>query len=140
MRFALSLAIPLAFCVACAAPPPPTPTARRLAQNARATVEGRVTDTDGRPVAGVRVQAVPGDDILWSPPETTDGSGRFCLTVHAPAEYVFLIFEGSEAVITPSPHDPARVRVFVEPGEAKDGVELTLLRTEREQLLERGQP
>jgi hypothetical protein len=140
MRFALSLAIPLACCVACTAPPPPTPTARRLAHNARATVEGRVTDTDGRPVAGVRVQAVPGDDILWSAPETTDEGGRFCLTVHAPAEYVFLIFEGSEAVITPSPRDPARVRVFVEPGEAKDGVELTLLRTEREELLERGQP
>lgn len=140
MRFVLSLAIPLAFCAACTAPPPPTAAARRLAHNARATVEGRVTDTDGKPVAGVRVQAVPGDDILWSPPETTDESGRFCLTVDAPAEYAFLIFEGSEAVITPSPRDPARVRVFVEPGQAKDGVELTLLRTEREKLLERGQP
>ncbi|HTO88195.1 MAG TPA: carboxypeptidase-like regulatory domain-containing protein [Thermoanaerobaculia bacterium] len=140
MRFALPLAIPLACCVACTAPPPPTPNAQRLAHNARATVEGRVTDTDGRPVAGVRVQAVPGADILWSPPETTDESGRFCLVVHAPAEYVFLIFEGSEAVITPSPRDPARVRVFVEPGEAREGVELTLLRTEREELLERGRP
>jgi hypothetical protein len=132
-------ALALTLGAACATAPPPTAAARRLAQNVRASVEGRVTDVDGRPVAGVGVQAVPGGrDILWSAPVPTDADGRFRLSLDAPAEYVFLIFEGTAAVVTSSPGDPAQVKVFLQPGEKRTGVELTLLRKERERILHPG--
>ncbi len=130
-------ALTLALCGSCTGPPPPTAGARQLAQNPRASVEGRVIDADGRPVEGVRVQAVPGGrDIVWSPDVPTDADGRFRLSLDAPAEYVFLIFEERIAVLTPSPRDPSQVRIFVNAGETKRGVELTLLRKERRELLE----
>lgn len=137
MAAVLSRPCAAAFFLACAAavgctgPPPPTKAARLLAKNPKATVSGRVVDEEGRPVAGVRVQAIPGGDSLWDPPGTTDAQGRFRLTLDAPAEYAFLVFEGDVAVVTPLPKDPARVRVALSPGEEKDGVELTLLSSER---------
>lgn len=140
-RTAAAAALALVFAGACVSGPPPTEEARRLARNERATVEGRVTDADGRPVQGVRVQAVPGGrDVLWAPPAPTDAEGRFRLMLDAPAQYVFLIYVDTVAVLTPSPRDPARVEIFVQPGEKKTGVELTLLREERERLLDPGQP
>jgi len=140
-RTAAAAALALVLAGACVSAPPPTEAARRLARNERAAVEGRVTDTDGRPVPGVRVQAVPGGrDVLWAPPAPTDAEGRFRLKLDAPAEYVFIIYVGSVAVLTPSPRDPARVEVFLQPGEKKTGVELTLLRRERERLLDPGPP
>lgn len=127
----------LLLCGACVSAPPPTAAARRLAENPRATVEGRVTDGDGRPVPGVRVQAVPGGrDIIWAAPAPTDAEGRFRLSLDAPAEYVFLIFEDAVAVVTSSPRDPAQVRISVAPGETRAGVELTLLRRDRQCILE----
>lgn len=126
----------LALSLACASAPPPTAAARRLAQNPKATVEGRVTDADGHPVAGVRVEAVPGGrDILWSPAAPTDGDGRFRLSLDAPAEYAFLVYQDAVAVLTPSASDPSRVRIFVDPGETKTGIALTFLRAEREKLI-----
>lgn len=136
----LRLAAALALCAACATPPPPTKPALRLAQNARATVTGRVTDAEGRPVAGARVQAVPrGKDILWSPEAPTDADGRFQLSLDAPAEYVFVVFVNSVAVVTTSPRDPARVRIVVTAGETLQGVSLTLLGEEREKLIAPGE-
>ena len=115
---------------------PPTAGARRLARNARATVEGRVTDAAGRPVAGASVQAVPGGkDINWSDAAPTDAEGRFRLSLDAPAEYVFLVFVDSVAVVTSSPKDPAQVRIFVSAGETRTDVELVLLGKEREKVL-----
>lgn len=132
-----ALAAALLLAVSCATAPPPTPAARRLAQNARATVEGRVTDAEGRPVAGARVQAVPGGkDINWSDEAPTDSDGRFRLSLDAPAEYVFLVFVDSVAVVTSSPKDPAQVRIFVSSGETRSGVELTLLGPERKKALD----
>lgn len=140
-RRAPAAVLGLLLCGACVSAPPPTAAARRLAENPRATVEGRVTDGDGNPVSGVRVQAVPGGrDVLWAAPAPTDAEGRFRLALDAPAQYVFIIFEDSVAVVTPSPLDPAAVRVFLQPGEKKTGVELTLLRQERERILKAGAP
>jgi hypothetical protein len=134
-RFASAASLAIALCGACATAPPPTARARRLAQNPRATVEGRVIDVDGRPVAGVRVQGIPGGkDILWPEPAPTDADGRFRLRLDAPAEYVFLIFDGPVAVVTPSPRDPAQVRVFLDAGETRSGVELLFLKEQRDNL------
>ena len=122
---------------ACATPPPPTEAARQLAKNPRATVEGRVTDEQGRPTSGVSVQAVPGGrDIFWKAPSPTDAEGRFRLSLDAPAEYVFLVYDRSVAVLTTSPRDPAQVRIYVEAGETRSGVELTFLRKDRERLID----
>lgn len=127
----------VACAAACAGPPPPTDAAKRLAQNPKAVVLGRVTDEEGRPVAGVRVQAIPGGrDVFWREPATTDSDGRFRLSLDAPAEYVFLVYEGPTAVLTDDPRDPARVCVSLLPGEQRDGVELTLLREKRKKLAE----
>ena len=133
------LAVVLVVCAACATAPPPTAAARRIAKNPRATVEGRVTDARGQPVPGVRVEAVPGGkDVLWSPAAATDAQGRFHLSLDAPADYVFLIYVDGVAALTASPRDPGRVRISVNPGDRKTGVELTLLPVEREKLIEPG--
>ena len=129
-----SLAI--AFAATCAGPPAPTETARRIARNPKATVTGVVLDEKGRPVPDVRVQAIPGGDTRWAPPQATDAEGRFRLTLDAPAEYVFLVFVGKTAVVTPLPNDPARTRLSLVPGERRDGVVLTLLSSERARYLE----
>jgi len=136
LRTAAALAV-IVSTAACAGPPPPTDAAKRLAQNPKAVVLGRVTDEDGRPVAGVRVQAIPGGrDVFWREPAPTDADGRFRLALDAPAEYVFLVYEGSTAVLTDDPRDPARVCVSVLPGEKREGIELTLLRKKRKEVAE----
>lgn len=120
---------------ACATPPRPAPETLALAANARATIEGRVTDQQGRPVAAIRVQALPrGKDAGWSPPAVTDSEGRFRLSLIAPAEYGFLLSWQSRTVITPEKDDPARINVAVRPGENRAGIELLFLREEWEKL------
>jgi hypothetical protein len=124
----------LLLAAACASPPPPTAAAKRIARNPKAVVEGRVTDEDGRAVAGVLVQAIPGGrDIQWADAAPTDASGHFRLSLDAPADYAFMIFDGPVAVVTSSPRDPARVRVALQPGEIRKGIELTYLSSERKQ-------
>jgi hypothetical protein len=127
-----ALALSLTAALACTHAPPPTEAARQLALNPHAVVEGRVRDVYGKPVVGVRVEAIPRGDLLWARPAVTDAFGRFRLEVEAPAEYAFLVFEGEVAVVTPSPEDPARVLIAVEAGETRQGVELTLLSAERQ--------
>jgi protocatechuate 3,4-dioxygenase beta subunit len=128
MRAALSITVALVT-AGCTRPPPPTAATRVLERNPRAVVEGRVVDTQGRPVAGLRVEAVPrGKDVAWSQPATTDSEGRFTLTLLAPAEYGFVLSEGNRTVVTDDPRDPAHVKVVVRPGERRDGVELLFLR------------
>ncbi len=120
---------------ACATPPRPTAASLALAANERAVVEGRVAERDGRPVAGIQVQALPrGKDVGWSPPAVTDSQGRFRLTVIAPAEYDFLLVWRNRTVITPEKDDPARQRVAVSPGERRGGIELLFLRDAWETL------
>jgi len=131
------LALAAVLCGACAGPPAPTDAAKRLARNPKAIVVGRVIDEDGRPAAGVRVQAIPGGrDVFWREPSTTDADGRFRLALDAPAEYVFLVFDGTTAVLTADPRDPARVCVSLLPGQERDGIELKLLRKERKEVAE----
>jgi carboxypeptidase family protein len=134
LRTAVALVVVVS-AAACAGPPPPTDAAKRLAQNPKAVVLGRVTDEEGRPVAGVRVQAIPGGrDVFWREPATTDADGRFRLALDAPAEYVFLVYEGATAVLTDDPRDPARVCVSLLPGQQREGIELTLLRKKRKEI------
>jgi hypothetical protein len=136
-RLAAAILAALAFTGACATPPPPTPGAIALARNPRATIEGSVTDAAGRPVEGVRVEAVPGGrDVLWSPAGATDADGRFRLSLDAPSEYVFLIYDDAIGVVTPRPDDPSRVRIYLQSGETRKGIALTLLRRERECFVE----
>ncbi len=124
VRVAVALASSLAL-VACAAPPKPTAASKRVGQNPPATIEGRVTDPDGRPVAGVGVRGIPrGEDIPWRPAVTTDCDGRFRLSVAAPAAYAFLLSWKSVSVMTPSLDDPAMIAVPVHPGETVEGVAL----------------
>jgi hypothetical protein len=113
---------------ACASPPKPTEAALELSKNPPATVEGRVVDRAGNPVAGIGVTAIPrGRDILWSRPATSDASGHFVLTLPAPAEYVFYLSHDGRAVITSEPDDPCRVLVRVHSGERRAGVVLVFL-------------
>jgi len=134
MRRAALAASLLALC-ACTSPPPPTAAAKERARNPKAVVEGRVVDEQGRAVSGVTVQAIPGGkDIEWSVGAPTDSSGHFRLSLDAPADYVFLIFEGDLGVVTSSPKDPARVRISLQPGEVRQGIELTLLTDERRKV------
>ncbi len=124
-----------ALALACVTPPRPTPGALLLAANARATIEGRVRDPEGRAVEGIGVYAIPrGKDISWPPPAYTDAQGRFRLTVFAPAEYGFLLSWKGARVITTASEDPSRVRVAVRPGERREGVELTFLLAEWEKF------
>ena len=129
MRTRAGVLLAFAAATGCVSRPPPTAAAVRLARNPPATVEGRVLDTSGRPVAGIRVQAIPrAADVPWSAAAPTDGQGRFRLWVAAPAEYAFLLsFEGI-SVVTPDPADPSRVKVAVAPGDLRGGTELTFLR------------
>ena len=104
-----------------------------LEKNARAIVEGRVTDRLGRAVAAIRVQALPrGEGVGWSSPAVTDSDGRFRLSLVAPAEYGFLLSWRGRTVITPDRDDPARLNVAVKPGESRSGIELLFLREEWE--------
>ena len=114
---------------ACASAPTPSAAERKLAKNARATIEGRVVGEDGSPVAGISVYALPrGKDISWSPPAVTDSAGRFRLTVFAPAEYGFLLRSEKRTVVTPLPEDPSRLEISVAPGELRQGIEIVFLR------------
>jgi hypothetical protein len=125
----------LAVVGACATPPRPTAASLALAANERAVVEGRVAGRDGRPVAGIQVQALPrGKDVGWSRPAVTDSQGRFRLTVIAPAEYGFLLVWRDRTVITSERNDPARQRIAVSPGERRAGIELLFLREAWETL------
>lgn len=120
---------------ACATPPRPTPAAVALEANARATVEGRVLDREGRPVAAIQVQALPhGKDIGWSAPAVTDSEGRFRLSLAAPAEYGFLLSWRGRTVITPGEDDPSRLRIAVSPGAHREGIQLLFLRDEWEKI------
>jgi len=110
---------------ACASPPRPREAALRIAKNPPAIVEGRVTDREGRPAAGMGVRGIPrGEDIPWSTPAITDCDGRFRLPVAAPAAYTFLLFWKDTAVMTPDPDDPSLVAVPVQPGQTVSGVAL----------------
>ncbi len=123
------------FCCTCATPPRPTEGARKLSENEPAIVEGRVMDRAGRPVAGIRVQALPrGKDIKWSKPATTDSQGRFRLSLFAPAAYGFVLSWRGITVITPEAEDPARLQITVQPGEHREGVELLFLREAWEKI------
>ena len=94
-----------------------------------------MTDRQGRPVAVIRVQALPrGETVGWSPPATTDAQGRFRLSVIAPAEYGFILSWRGRSVITPERDDPARQRISVSPGDRRSGVELIFLREAWETL------
>lgn len=92
-------------------------------------------DRQGRPVAAIRVQALPrGKDAGWSAPAVTDSNGRFRLSLIAPAEYGFLLSWQGRTVITPEENDPARLRIAVRPGQQRDGIEILFLRDAWEKL------
>lgn len=112
----------------CASAPPPSEEQKRRDANPRAVVSGVVRRTSGAPAAGVAVQGVPlGWDVSWFAPIATDAQGRFTLELAAPADYTFLLRAGGRTVITDDPRDPSRVRISVEPGGRKEGVELVYL-------------
>jgi hypothetical protein len=118
---------------ACATRPRPTAGTLVRLSNARAVVEGRVRDEEGRAVAGISVQGLPREkDLAWSPSSLTDGEGRFRLELAAPGDYGFLISWKGITVVTPRDDDPARVLVQVVPGERRAGVELVFHRAEWE--------
>ena len=109
---------------ACVTPPRPARETVALAANARAIVEGRVTDREGHPVAAIGVQGLPrGKDAGWSAAAVTDSEGRFRLSLVAPAEYGFLLSWQGRTVITP---EDARIAVL--PGQRREGIELLFLR------------
>jgi protocatechuate 3,4-dioxygenase beta subunit len=102
-----------------------------LAANARATVEGRVTDREGHPVAAIGVRGLPrGKDVGWSAPAVTNSEGRFRLALVAPAEYGFLLSWQGRTVVTPEKDDPSRLNIAVSPGENRGGIQLVFLREE----------
>jgi hypothetical protein len=113
---------------ACAAAPKPTAEMLRVEAQPRATVEGRVTDAEGRPVAGISVRGIPrGRDIPWLPWTVTGCDGSYRLTLAAPAHYAFQVLWRGRSVITEDPRDPARVEVGLLPGERRTGVDLVFL-------------
>ncbi len=127
-RRGAALLLPSLLIGACATPPRPTRASLALAANERAVVEGRVTDRQGRAVAGIAVRGLPrGKDIGWSPAAVTDSEGRFRLSLIAPAEYGFLLSWRGRTVITPEEDDPARLRVAVSPGERRSGIALIFI-------------
>jgi hypothetical protein len=110
---------------ACASSPRPREAALRIAKNAPAVVEGRVTDPSGHPAAGVGVRGIPrGEDIPWTAPAVTDCDGRFRVSVAAPAAYAFLLYWKDTAVMTSAPDDPSLVAVPVQPEQTVSGVAL----------------
>jgi hypothetical protein len=114
---------------ACTTPPRPTPESLALAANARAIIEGRVTDREGHPVAAIGVRGLPrGKDVGWSAPAVTNSEGRFRLALVAPAEYGFLLSWQGRTVITAEDADPARLRIAVLPGQRREGIDLLFLR------------
>jgi len=124
-----SLCLVALFGVACVQAPRPTAGMLEIERNPRARVEGRVTDTDGRPVPGRRVEAIPrGKDIPWSAGATTDGEGRFVLLLAAPGAYGFVLTHGNRTMVTDDPRDPSRVVVEVQPGQRRTGIELIYLK------------
>jgi len=132
-RSAVLLGALLAF--GCATPPRPAPQTLALAANARATVEGRVTDRQGRPIAAIRVQGLPrGKDAGWSAAAATDSEGRFRLSLVAPARYGFLLSWQGRTVITPEKDDPSRMNIAVSPGENSSAIHLFFLREDWEKL------
>jgi protocatechuate 3,4-dioxygenase beta subunit len=132
-RWTALLCALLAF--ACVTPPRPAPETVALAANARAFVEGRVTDREGHPVAAIGVQGLPrGKDAGWSAAAVTDSEGRFRLSLVAPAEYGFILSWRGRTVITPEDADPAHLRIAVLPGQRREGIELLFLRDAWERL------
>jgi hypothetical protein len=94
-----------------------------------------VTDRQGRAVAAIQVQGLPrGKDIGWSPAAVTDSNGRFRLTLIAPAQYGFLLTWDGRTVITTEEDDPSRLRIAVEPGQRRDGIEILFLREAWERI------
>jgi hypothetical protein len=118
----------LLLAVACVSPPRRTAESLRIDANPRATVEGRVTDEAGRPLAGVSVRGIPrGADIPWLPWAVTRCDGTYRLALAAPAHYAFQLLWKERSVITESPRDPARLELALQPGERRTGVDLVLL-------------
>src|SRR5260370_41407327 len=127
-----------AFASACVSAPPPTAGMRETAKNPPARVEGSVTDTEGRPVANLFVEGIPrGKEIPWSPGATTDGEGRFTLSLAAPGVYGFVLTKEDRTVVTDDPRDPSRVVVELMPGDRRVGIELVFLREEWKKILEK---
>ncbi len=134
----LACAAGLALSLACATAPKATATSRRIAANPRATVEGRVRDVAGRPVAGMGVRGIPrGADIPWSPPAPTDCDGFFRLSLAAPGDYGFLLIWKGGSVVTSDPRDPSLVEIVVAPGQTLSGVELLFLGEQWRRISER---
>jgi hypothetical protein len=128
-KFMPALVVVLA--IRCASAPKPTAGSWRIRANAPAVVEGRVRDSEGRPVAGIAVRGIPrGKDIPWSPAATTDGDGRFRISLAAPGDYGFLLIWKGRVVITSNPRDPARLEIPLAPGEIRKDVELLFLRAD----------
>ena len=135
VRRGVPVLLPVLFLAACATPPRPTKESIALSANARAVVEGRVTDRQGRAIGAIKVQGLPrGKDVGWSPAAVTDSNGRFRLVLIAPADYGFLLSWNGRTVITPEKDDPARLHVSVEPSSRREGVALLFLREEWEKL------
>ena len=109
--------------------------------NARAIVEGRVVDADGRPVAGLAVRAMPrAAEVPWAPWAATDAEGRFRLVLYAPASYGFLLRRGETSIVTSDPRDPARLVVDVRPGQRREGIELLYLEAEWQRITAEAPP
>jgi len=123
---------------ACVSPPRPPAAALALERNPKAVVEGRVVDVFGKPVAGLRVVAIPRGEIPWSAPGQTGPDGRFRLELFAPGDYCFALSRDGRTVLTVDRRDPSRLRVQVDPGGHADGVELLFLEEEWQHDLEPG--
>lgn len=117
--------------VACATAPKVTANARRIGSNPKGFVEGRVRDSEGRPVGRIGVRGIPqGAEIPWSPAATTACDGTFRLELAAPGDYGFLLVLDGRSVVTADPRDPALVEATVEPGQTRGGIELLFLPAE----------
>jgi hypothetical protein len=114
---------------ACASKPP-IPGRAQLVRNPRAEVSGVVLDSATQlPVAGIRVWAIPhAKAVPWPSAATTDGNGRFRLTVYAPADYSFMFETGGRTVITSRGKDASLHMIHVTPGDAIEGLRLFFFR------------